>query len=97
MAAREVWADMFMTAILNGQNITSEGQGTRGPITWTPTPGPTNVWLGEFKRAYTIIAIRRLMLNGRFPNVSDTEAQKITILSEISRLINPSIGYDFPF
>jgi RHS repeat-associated protein len=88
--SREVWPDMFMTAVLDGQNVRSEGE-IVGLIAWTPTPDPANRWLEEFKRAYTVIAIRRLMLGGNFPNISDTEAQKIAALSEITGLINPGI------
>lgn len=92
-SAREVWADMFMTAILYGQGIESTGQ-IPGLIGWTSVYGSANVWYEKFKRAYTIIALRRLMLGGDFPLTTSTEEEKITIISQISRLLNPSIGYD---
>src|SRR5690606_3368866 len=48
---REAWADMFMTAVLDGQNINSLGE-IAGAIGWVSTSGPDR-WVGRFKHAYT--------------------------------------------
>jgi RHS repeat-associated protein len=62
---REVWADMFMTWVLDGQGIQSLGQ-VAGLIGWT-AGRLANAPQADFKRAYTTVAVRNLTVGGFAP------------------------------